>query len=58
MYPPKQPLNPPTGDEVLESASFGVDEVVALGIPDQTEIEIAFEAFQNHVSSSNKVSIS
>ena len=54
----KQPLVPPTGDEVLESARFGIDEVVALDIPDQTEIEIAYETFENHILFSNEAAIS
>jgi len=40
-----QPLRPPTGEEILESASFTLNEISRLTTPDQPVIETGWRAY-------------
>jgi len=43
-----QPLQPPTGEEILESGSFALDEIEALKTPDRPVIEAGWKAYISH----------
>jgi len=45
-----QPLETPTGEEIIESGSFGVDELAALGTPDRLVIEAGWRVFVAHAT--------
>jgi 8-oxo-dGTP diphosphatase len=42
----KQLLQPLTGTEILESRSFALEEIAALGVPDQPVIEAGWRAYE------------
>jgi NADH pyrophosphatase NudC (nudix superfamily) len=53
------PLQKPTGEEIIESGSFGIDEIGELKTPDQPVIEIGWNAYLAHKpASSNNSRIS
>jgi len=52
-------LQKPTGEEIMESGSFSIDEIGELKTPDQPVIEAGWNAFLNHKpASSNNSRIS
>ena len=51
-----QPLQTPTGEEILESGSFALNEIDALKTPDQSIIEAGWKAYTVHKAPSPKSS--
>jgi 8-oxo-dGTP pyrophosphatase MutT (NUDIX family) len=43
-----QPLQDPTGDEIIESGSFTLEEISYLETPDQFVIETGWQAYHTH----------
>jgi 8-oxo-dGTP pyrophosphatase MutT (NUDIX family) len=50
-----QPLLPPTGEEIIESGSFTLAEVAGLKTPDQSVIELGWQACQSKATKATRL---